>query len=118
MLPSLIERLAEGPFTMDDYAFLAAIIGGGAVTNAFVQWKAARDAKTPFDPVDFLIAIVIAIFAGTMFAIGSAYFSTDPLVQHGVSGAGAFLGLSGLNKMTDVLLDVLTQRAKRVGGEP
>ena len=106
-----LDTVLQGTLSPGQFLLLAAIILGGALTNALVQLKNARDTGAPFDWIDFCIAMGIAGFSGTMFGLGAAYFSDDPLVQHGVSGAGAFLGLSGLNKVTDALLEIIAVKA-------
>lgn len=102
---------------MFEHVPMLALVAGGSLTNALVQLKNSRDRRESFDAVDFLIAMGISTFAGTMFAIGAHYFSEDVLVQHGVSGAGAFMGLNGLNRVTDTLLEIILHRANQTTGD-
>jgi len=85
--------------TMDTIA----LIGAGAVTNAAVSMKRARDAETKFDLIDLVIAAVIAAFAGMMYSIGGDIATDDETIIAVCGGFGAFVGLTGLEKTTDLL---------------
>jgi len=85
----------------------------GATSNALLQLSIARKNKTPFDWIDMVIALVISAFAGTIFGIGAAYFMNDSHVIHAVAGIGAFLGLKGMNHVSDTILVVLSNKVKK-----
>lgn len=92
------------------YSLLMWTVGLGAICNALVQFSRARNSDRRFDKVDIAIAVVISVFSGVIFGLTAAYFWPDQqLVLHGISGMGAFLGLNGLNKITDLMLDAASK---------
>lgn len=95
------------------YSLLVAMIVLGAICNGLVQYSSARKLGISFDKIDIVIAIVISIFSGIIFGLTSAFFwPDDPLILHGVSGMGAFLGLNGLNRITDLFLEMATKHVR------
>ncbi len=99
---------------INEYLMIAAIIIFGATANALAQLSHARkQADETFDWVDFIIALVISAFSGTLFGIVATHFYTDPAVVHGIAGVGAFLGLKGLNKLSEVVITYLENRSKK-----
>lgn len=85
----------------------------GATSNALLQLSVARKSKAPFDWVDMVIALVISAFAGTIFGIGAAYFIEDNLVIHAVAGIGAFLGLKGINQVSEAILVIMNGKVNK-----
>lgn len=96
----------------DEYLLIAALVVFGSTANALAQLSHARSNNATFDKVDFVIAIVISGFSGTIFGIMASYVWSDNLVIHGIAGVGAFLGLKGLNKLSELLIEMLTGKAK------
>lgn len=92
--------------------YAAGMIVLGALANALASLSKARDESITFSLIDFFISLGISIFSGVMFGLGASYFSLDPIVILGSAGAGAYLGLEGLTKLTDIAFDFVAQRAK------
>ena len=87
----------------------------GATAHAMAQLSYARRDSLKFDWIDFTIALVISAFSGTIFGIVAAFYWEDTLAIHAVAGVGAFLGLKGLNSLSDTLITALTSRVDRGG---
>lgn len=86
----------------------------GAIVHATAQLKIARDKDKEFTIADFFILIVIASFAGLVFGLVATLFFEDSQVTIILfSAIGAFLGMAGLNKISNVLLDFLVSRVDR-----
>jgi len=85
----------------------------GAIVHATSQMKIARDANTEFTRVDFLILTIIASFAGLVFGLLATLFFESEVVVILFSAIGAFLGMAGLNKISSILLQVLTSRIEK-----
>lgn len=85
----------------------------GATANALTQLAQARKSSSKFDFLDFVIAMTIAAFAGTMFGLGAAYIWSDVLPITAISGMGAFLGLKGLNAASEILIEALAKRVSK-----
>ena len=97
---------------VDEYVLVIALVVFGATANALAQLSHARKSETTqFDKVDFLIAVVISAFSGTIFGIAASFIWEDDLAIHGVAGIGAFLGLKGLNKLSEILIEMLQKKA-------
>jgi len=90
------------------------IIIFGAIVHATVQFKLAREKKDDkFTFVDFIILIPTSAFAGWIFGlIASIYFNNESIILL-ISGIGAFLGVAGINKISNAILDVLINRIKK-----
>lgn len=81
----------------------------GAIVHATSQLKLARDKNQEFTGVDFLILMVIASFAGLVFGlIATLFYADNHIIIILFSAIGAFLGMAGLNKISNILLDFLT----------
>ena len=86
----------------------------GATANALAQLSLARKEKSPFDCLDFVIALFISAFAGTMFGMGATYFLEESnILTHAIAAMGAFLGLKGMNQISDAVLTVLSEHIKK-----
>ncbi len=96
---------------VDHYVLVIALIVFGATANALAQLSHSRLVKETFDKVDFIIALVISAFSGTIFGIVASVMWDDTLAVHGVAGVGAFLGLKGLNKLSEILIQVLQRKS-------
>lgn len=96
------------------YLMTAAIVVFGAVVHATVQLKVARDTEDhSFTRTDFLILIPIAIFSGMVFAFMGDIFFQDPRIVNLCASIGAFLGIAGINKVSEAILEFIIIRAKK-----
>jgi len=94
---------------------LGGLIIFGATAHALAQLSTARKRELKFDWLDFLIALVISAFSGTIFGIMAALWWENSLAIHAVAGVGAFLGLKGLNTLSEALITVLVSRVNKDG---
>ena len=86
---------------------VAGIIIFGAIVHATAQFKVARENDVKHSLLDYIINLVIAAFSGMMFGLlGSLHFD-NLVVLLLASGAGAFLGIRGLNIMSGVMVTSL-----------
>ena len=90
----------------------ALLIGGvilfGAIVHATAQLKVHKDTHQEFDFMDFIILTIIACFSGLVFGLTSSLFFENQIVVILFSAIGAFLGMAGLNRVSNTLLEVLT----------
>lgn len=91
--------------------YAAAMIVLGAIASALASLSKARKDSHVFGVIDFVISLGISIFSGVMFGLAASYFTLDSKVIYGSAGAGAYLGIGGLNKLTDIALQFVAQRA-------
>ena len=56
---------------------------------------------------------MISAFSGTIFGIIAALWWENDLAIDAVAGVGAFLGLKGLNTISEAILTVLVSRVKK-----
>ena len=86
----------------------------GAIVHASVQLKTARERKdSSFTTLDFFILIPISAFAGLIFGLVASLFFDSEIAVLLSSGVGSFLGIAGLNKMSNTILDILVSRSKK-----
>lgn len=98
---------------VNQYSLAAALVVFGATAHALAQFSIARKDETlNFDVIDFLIAIFICAFSGTIFGILASYLWDDSLVVHGSAGIGAFLGLKGLNVLSEIIIQIFKKGEK------
>lgn len=97
----------------------AAVIFFGAIANAASMISRARADGRKHTWVDALIGVTIAGFSGMMFGLASQLVTSavdhqlsacNELALYLTSGAGAFLGLTGINKLSESILDSLSRR--------
>lgn len=91
------------------YADLIALIGLGSVVHAIVQHNEAQLLGKRFRVMDFAFSTFIAIFAGTAWSMIAWYWTHDYLPSAIMGMLGAFLGLKGLNRATDLIIDFITR---------
>lgn len=92
------------------YILAAGIIVFGAIVHATNQLKIARTNKEPFTVVDFIVLLPISMFSGAIFGL-VATLATDATTHIVLaSGIGSFLGLAGLNRVADIVLNALVKR--------
>jgi len=92
---------------VSNYSDLIALILIAATTNTAVQVKQAREINKLFTVVDTVLAMLIASGSGTLFAVVAALYLQEERHIYAMAGAGAFLGLKGLNALTDFALKIV-----------
>ena len=103
-------------FPEDSPFYIAGMILFGALANALRSLQRARSEESiVYGLIDFVISMGISMFAGVMFGLVSQYLSHDPLVIYASAGMGAYLGISGLNKLTDLAFEFITQATRPKG---
>lgn len=87
------------------------IVFFGAIVHATSKLKMARDKKKEFTILDFLILIPLSAFSGLIFGlIGILFMPENQYAIMLFSGIGSFLGMAGLNKISNVFLEVIASR--------
>ena len=80
----------------------------GAVTHAAVQFDASRKKGEPLDKISIIILFIIAVFSGGIFGLTTYIVYPDNiLIVILATATGSFLGLTGLNKITSAIPDIL-----------
>lgn len=80
----------------------------GAITHAAVKFDRARKNGNDFTFIDFTILFIVAVFAGSVFGgITALFWGNEPLLLILASSIGAFMGLTGLNRVSTTLLEVV-----------
>lgn len=95
------------------YSALIALIGFGSIVHAVIQYNDARINGRTFRVLDFIAALIIAGFSGLMFSLSAAFFTENALAVYWLGGVGSFLGLKGVNKITDIGLEFLSRQARK-----
>jgi hypothetical protein len=98
-----------------NYTYLILVIIFGSGANVANQYKKAREKGMPFGLIDVFIAFIIASFAGTVFGLVASVLGYTGVKVNLISGVGAFMGIGGLNKLTDMLIGVLVSKVKTDG---
>ena len=87
------------------WSALGLLILLGALANASVQYKKAKEQQMPFGIIDFILAICIAAFSGTLFgSFAVSFLGVDDGRLYPIAGAGAFLGVAGINKALETII--------------
>lgn len=76
------------------------------VSNAFAK---ARKAGVPFKISDGFVLGITATFSGIMFGLCAVILSENQIHHLIAVGTGSFLGLSGLSRLTDILIAVIVK---------
>lgn len=87
---------------------LLGVIVFGSIVHATSQLKISRDAKTNFTKIDFLILFILALFAGGVFGLIATILFEQQYLVILFSAVGSFLGMAGLNRVANILLDILS----------
>lgn len=88
--------------------YLMAAMVFGAVTHAAVQFDASRKKGEPLDRISIIILFIIAVFSGGIFGLTTYIVYPDNiLIVILATATGSFLGLTGLNKITSAIPDIL-----------
>jgi len=101
---------------LPEFYYMLIVIGVilfGAIVHATSQLKIARDTKVEFSKADFIILTVIASFAGLIFGLIATMFFDSQVAVILFSAVGAFLGMAGLNKISNILLNVLVSKVEK-----
>lgn len=89
------------------------VIFFGSIVHATSQLKIARDKNTEFSKADFLILTVISSFAGLVFGLIATLFFDNQIAVILFSAIGSFLGMAGLNKIANALLEFLVSKVDK-----
>lgn len=92
------------------YGVLAVFLVFAGFVRGLIELKKARENKIPFSPLDFTIAVILAIFVGIMFPLMSIAFGMDPDYIPVAIGVGAFLSVNGFNELIKILMKAVTAR--------
>ena len=79
----------------------------GAIVHATNQYKLRRSYDRPMAFIDWLILLPINIFSALMFGLAASLITQDPIHLFIACGTGAFLGVTGLNALTQHVLTFL-----------
>ena len=93
------------------YVIIWLIIVFWSIVHATSQLKIARDKKKDFNWIDFVILLPASIFAGLVFVFISKMISANTDWMIVASAIWSFLGIAWLNKVANILLDVLSSKA-------
>lgn len=85
----------------------------GALVHATAQLKIARDRKELFTFADFSILFVIAAFSGTIIGMTSTLFFDSQTAITLSAGIGAFLGMAGVNAISNAFLQMLVRKIEK-----
>lgn len=112
-MEKILQIFYKIPPEVANFLTIAAVVFFGAVVHATSQLKVARDAGKEFNKIDFIILVTIASFSGLVFGLAATLFFQNDVMIILSSAIGAFLGMAGLNRLANVILEVLTTRAKK-----
>ncbi len=105
-----IERISE---VLNEYSVIIVFIVFGAIANAMMEIKKAREEDEKFNWVDWLVSFSIAMFSGLVFTLSAGGLGATGMSLGLAGSVGAFLGVKGLNKVAD---NVLNKVAGNKGG--
>ncbi len=85
----------------------------GAFVHASVRLQLARSKKDgSFTWVDFALLLPIAMFSGVVFWLFSSLYFDSDIVHALAASTGSFMGIAGLNKISNFFLEILTKAGK------
>ena len=91
-----------------------AIMVFGSLVHATARLKVARDAKDEnFTWIDFVILLPIATFSGLVFWLLAKFYFDSEVIHFLAASIGSFMGLAGINKISDAFLELLLARTKK-----
>ena len=97
---------------LNEYSVLIALIIAGAVAHVLVTIQQAREQDERLAWIDLGVRFGISMFSGLIFVMAAQTVGAEG-IQLGLAGSiGAFLGLNGLNWLTDRFLEKLKQEGK------
>ena len=85
----------------------------GAIVHATSQLKIKRDQKQEFTFADFVILTVIAMFSGMVFGLLATLIWSNITIIILSTAIGAFLGMAGLNKVANIVLELVINSASK-----
>lgn len=89
-------------------------VAGASVSRGLLEWQKSRNEGKSYSAIDFFITVFLAVFSGCFFGLIEALFTDDLLYITVVASAGGFLGVAGLNIVTQAILD---KALKSIGRE-
>lgn len=84
-----------------------------AVAHATNLIRLSKIKGEVFTGQDFAIAFVICFFAGVFLGAVAMATTGNPIHISIASATGAWLGVAGLNKITNAVLDFITRRYEK-----
>lgn len=91
------------------YAATMLMVFFGAAVHATNQLRVAKKNREAFTLADWLILFPTAAFSGLIFGLLSRLLSDNDLHLMLAASIGAFLGLAGLNKVADIVVQMLSK---------
>lgn len=98
------------------YLYALGITIFGAVVHATNQYKIARKQKEPWTLLDFLILLPTSVFSGGMGGFIAVLISDNVVHLFIACGIFSFLGVAGLNAISERILQVMVKKYD-AGGE-
>lgn len=84
----------------------------GALVNVLVAFSASRKAGDNYDLLDLVIGFIVAAFSGVIFGLTSNIFFDNENAVYAASGVGAFMGIKGLNIITNGIAHIIAKGSK------
>ncbi len=103
-----------GPYS-ELLMMMAALIVGGATAHGLYQWQSARQSGRVYEILDFIISFGLAVFSGVIFGIIAQLVTNNTNEILIACSMGAFLGVKGINAITEAVLDTILKG--RSGGK-
>ncbi len=95
---------------LNEYSILVVLVAAGSITHVLVAIKQAHERGGVLPLIDLVASFCISMFAGMVFVMAAQSIGAEG-IQLGLAGSlGAFLGVNGLNWLTDQLMEKLTQK--------
>jgi hypothetical protein len=101
------------PDDLTEHLYAFGIVVFGALAHATNQFKLARSCKKDFTLLDFLILLPLSVFSGGMFGFVASLLSENMIHLYIACGTGSFLGIAGLNALTERVLKFMTSNYER-----
>ncbi len=102
--------LTESATFLYSIAIPLGIVIFGSLVHATAQLKIARDKHETFTFADFVILFTIAAFSGTIIGLTSTLFFDSQTAITLSAGIGAFLGMAGVNAVSNAFLNMLVSK--------
>ena len=99
--------------TQNELLILIGVTIFGAIVHATSQLKIKRDKKQEFTFIDFIILTIIAMFSGMVFGLLATLVWSNVTIIILSTAIGSFLGMAGLNKVTNIVLELLINSASK-----
>ncbi len=92
---------------------LGVVILLGANTYAIKELRHARREKHEISKLARFEALSVGVFSGVIFCLTTIYFVDDWIMAWIGAGVGSTMGLTGITRIGDLLIDFLTGLAGR-----